>query len=130
MTTPHQRLDKWLWYARVLKSRTLAQKLVASGAVRVDATRTTRPDYRLSQGMVLTMTVHTQLRILKVVELGTRRGPAVEAQALYLDLTPQLPPREKPAPLKAPPALRLQGTGRPTKKQRRETDLWTGRNQV
>ena len=130
MITSRQRLDKWLWYARVVKSRTLAQKLVASGAVRVDASRVTSPDYRLSEGMVLTMTVNTKLRILKVVELGTRRGPALEAQSLYLDLTPQLPPRQKPDPLKGPPALRLPGSGRPTKKQRRETDIWTRKDQA
>ena len=126
MTSLRQRLDKWLWYARIVKSRTLAQKLIASGAVRVDTLRTTRPDYQISADMVLTMTVHEKLRVLKVRDTGTRRGPASEAQLLYEDLSPQLPPREKPDPLKAPPAFREQGTGRPTKKQRREMDKWTG----
>lgn len=127
MNLPRQRLDKWLWYARIVKSRTLAQKLVTSGAVRVDATRITSADYRISVGMVLTMTAHERLLVLKVRDTGTRRGPAPEAQLLYEDLSPELPPRKKPDPLKAPPALREQGSGRPTKKQRREMDKWTGK---
>lgn len=127
MTGEKQRLDKWLWFARVVKSRTLAQKLVASGAVRIDGNRVTGPDYRVSTGMVLTMTVHERLRILKILDTGERRGPATEAALLYEDLTPEMPPQPKsfrPAVPKREP-----GAGRPTKKERRETDRFIGRNE-
>lgn len=117
-----QRLDRWLWFARMLKSRTLAQKLVQSGAVRIDGNRITGADHRVSAGMVLTMTLHQRLRILKILNTGTRRGPASEAVMLYEDLTPELPPRNQPQIARAIPIDRPQGTGRPTKKQRRETD--------
>ena len=91
--TARQRLDKWLWYARILKSRTLAQKFIASGAVRVDKERVTRPDHRIGPGAVLTFALHDRIRVLKVRDAGTRRGPASEAQALYEDLSPEPPPK-------------------------------------
>lgn len=117
-----QRLDRWLWFARMLKSRTLAQKLVQSGAVRVDGNRVTGADHRVSAGMVLTMTLHQRLRILKILDTGTRRGPAPEAVLLYEDLSPELPPRKQLPTDRAIPIDRPQGSGRPTKKQRRQTD--------
>lgn len=118
------RLDKWLWYARILKSRTLAQKLVQSGHVRVDGARTTRPDFSIKPGMVLTMNVHDRLRVLKVRDLGTRRGPATEAQALYEDLSPKVPKPEPDNQLGI--ATREPGAGRPTKRDRRRIVGFTG----
>ncbi len=124
-TTPgesRQRLDKWLWYARILKSRTRAQKLVQSGAVRVDGTRVTGADTRIGPGNVLTMTVHDRLRVLRVLDPGTRRGPAAEAATLYEDISPAVSGRGKgvaPAPRSG---VRPPGAGRPTKRERRETD--------
>lgn len=116
------RLDKWLWHARIVKTRTLAQKLIASGAVRVDSTRITGPDYKIAPGMVLTMTVHERLRILKILALSESRRPAKEAVLLYEDLSPPQLPRER----KPPPAIdRPKGAGRPTKRERRETDAFT-----
>lgn len=121
-----QRLDKWLWFARILKSRTLAQKLISSGAVRIDGNRVTGPDYRVVPDMVLTMTVNEQLRILKIVDTGERRGPASEAVLLYEDLTPALPPRV-PGTRPSKPGAREAGAGRPTKRERRLTDKFTGK---
>ena len=118
-----QRLDKWLWFARVTKTRTLAQKLVEAGNVRLDGNRITQPAHKLSIGNVLTITYAERLRVLKVRGTGLRRGPAPEAQTLYDDLTPALPKTDgllRPAPA----GLRLPGAGRPTKKQRRETDAF------
>lgn len=115
------RLDKWLWYTRIIKSRTLAQKLIESGAVRVNGTKTTRADHRVSEGMVLTMNVHERVRIFKILALGTRRGPAPEAATLYEDMSPVLPPREKTF-RPAAAAAREPGSGRPTKRERRLTD--------
>lgn len=120
--TARQRLDRWLFFARIVKSRTLAQKLIASGAVRVDGQRVTGADYRLSPGMVLTLNPDNRLIILKVLAPGTRRGPAPEARTLYEDLSPEMP---KTAP-KPVPAARPAGAGRPTKKERRLTDRLHG----
>lgn len=86
-----QRLDKWLFFARAVKSRTLAQKLIEAGAVRLNSTRETRSDCQVNAGDVLTMTVHSRLLVWKVLGPGERRGPPAEAQALYEDLSPDVP---------------------------------------
>jgi ribosome-associated heat shock protein Hsp15 len=116
-----QRLDKWLFFSRALKSRTLAQKLIESGAVRVNSTRTTDSDHRIGAGDVLTMTVHHRLLVWRILDAGSRRGPASEAALLYEDLSPPALPRE-PEAHPAPLAQRMAGSGRPTKKERRDTD--------
>jgi ribosome-associated heat shock protein Hsp15 len=85
-----QRLDRWLFFARAVKSRTLAQKLIEAGAVRVNSERTTRADHGVGAGDVLTMTIHTRLLVWKVLDPATRRGPPAEARGLYEDLSPQL----------------------------------------
>jgi ribosome-associated heat shock protein Hsp15 len=74
-----------------VKSRTLAQKLIESGVVRINSERTTAPDARVGPGDVLTMTLGRRLLVWRIVDPGTRRGPATEAQALYEDLSPHLP---------------------------------------
>ena len=114
-----QRLDKWLFFSRALKSRTLAQKLIETGAVRVNSERTLHTDHQVGPGDVLTMTVHSRLLVWKILDPGTRRGPPTEAQTLYEDLSPPPLPREQ-----APPMFgqRDAGTGRPTKKERRDID--------
>ena len=114
-----QRLDKWLFFSRAVKSRTLAQKLIETGAIRVNSERTIRTDHQVGAGDVLTMTVHTRLLVWKILDPGVRRGPAPEAAGLYEDLSPPpLPKAEKPTAF----AARDEGTGRPTKKDRRDTD--------
>lgn len=86
MGEARQRIDKWLWFARVVKSRTLAAKLVSSGAVRVNRQPVDQPSFSLRLGDVLTFAVGTQVRVWRVVELGARRGPAPEARLLYEDV--------------------------------------------
>ena len=114
-----QRLDKWLFFSRAVKSRTLAQKLIETGAVRVNSERTIRTDHQVGAGDVLTMTVHERLLVWKILDPGVRRGPAPEAALLYEDLSPApLPKADKTAPFIA----RDLGSGRPTKKDRRDTD--------
>ncbi len=114
-----QRLDKWLFFSRAVKSRTLAQKLIETGAIRVNSERTDRSDHKVGPGDVLTMTVHTRLLVWRILDPGTRRGPAPEAALLYEDLSPPPVPRgDKPAAH----AERGAGSGRPTKKERRDTD--------
>jgi ribosome-associated heat shock protein Hsp15 len=86
-----QRLDRWLFFARAVKSRTLAQKLIETGAVRVNSERTGRTDHPVGAGDVLTLTVHSRLLVWRILDPGERRGPPTEAQQLYEDLSPELP---------------------------------------
>lgn len=121
------RIDKWLWFARIVKTRTLAQTLVKTGKIRVNSSRVSTPSSNVSPGDVLTITLPRAVRILRISALGSKRGPASEAQLLYEDLTPPPEPREaSPAkPLKQ--AIRDEGSGRPTKKERREMDRFRSR---
>jgi ribosome-associated heat shock protein Hsp15 len=114
-----QRLDKWLFFSRAVKSRTLAQKLIETGAIRVNSERTDRSDHKVGAGDVLTMTVQTRLLVWRILDPGSRRGPAPEAALLYEDLSPPPVPREEAPPVHAG---REAGSGRPTKKERRDTD--------
>jgi ribosome-associated heat shock protein Hsp15 len=81
------RLDKWLWQARALKTRALAQSTIESGRIRVNSVPVTKPGRVLRIGDVLTFTLGGRTCVWRVVDLGTRRGPASEAQGLYDDLT-------------------------------------------
>jgi ribosome-associated heat shock protein Hsp15 len=83
VNAPQQRLDKWLWFARVIKSRTSAAQLVESGRVRVNRVRVVKPSHALREGDVLTIAVRGQVRVLEVQALGERRGPPQEARLLY-----------------------------------------------
>ena len=114
-----QRIDKWLWFARVVKTRTLAAKLVTEGCVRLNRVKVEKPSATVRIGDVLTIAVHTRVRILKVINPGAKRGSAPEAALLFKDLTPPAEPMIKPPP---GPADRDAGSGRPTKRERRQTD--------
>ncbi|MGD9830562.1 MAG: RNA-binding S4 domain-containing protein [Hyphomicrobiaceae bacterium] len=123
-----QRLDKWIWYARLVKSRTLAARLVSEGKVRRNKERVSRASASVIPGDVLTIVLGPKVRILRIVAPGTRRGPASEARLLYEDLTPPEPAKVEQAA--TPPrehGEREHGSGRPTKRERRETDRLKGR---
>jgi ribosome-associated heat shock protein Hsp15 len=108
-----QRLDRFLFFARAVKSRTLAQKLIVSGAVRVNSTRTLSPDIRVGAGDVLTMTIANRLLVWRIRAPGSRRGPALEAHGLYEDLSPpSLPRPESPADRADPAAPDLARRGK------------------
>ncbi|MCG8543882.1 MAG: RNA-binding S4 domain-containing protein [Alphaproteobacteria bacterium] len=115
------RIDKWLWHARFFKSRTLAAKRVAAGGVRVNRKLTRKANHPVQPGDVLTFPLGPHVRVIEIVALGERRGPAVEARTLFQDLDPPVPRR---AVKEAPPASghRAPGAGRPTKKERRAVD--------
>jgi ribosome-associated heat shock protein Hsp15 len=81
-------LDKWLWFARVVKQRPMAAELVEAGQVRLNRAKVTKPGHVLRPDDVLTITVGGHVRVLRVKELGTRRGPFAQACQLYEDLTP------------------------------------------
>lgn len=116
-----QRVDKWLFYARIVKSRALAQKLAVSGRVRINRDKTAQASDLVKPGDVLTVTLDGRILVLEVVEAGTRRGPATEARTLYKDMSPPPTPRSA-APADAIAPLRDPGAGRPTKKERRAID--------
>jgi ribosome-associated heat shock protein Hsp15 len=89
---PRLRLDKWLWQARFFRSRSQSAELVESGHCRVNGQRTSKPGYGVGIGDVLTFAQGARIRVIWVQALGLRRGPATEAQTLYLDLDPQATP--------------------------------------
>ncbi len=101
------RLDKWLWFARLLKTRGLASRLCKSGKLRLNRATGGKAKAQVRAGDVLTFPLGPRIRVVRIVALGVRRGPAVEAQQLYEDLSP--PPDE----------AAQQWSPRPTKRDRR-----------
>ncbi|MGX9143024.1 RNA-binding S4 domain-containing protein [Mesorhizobium sp. 128a] len=120
-----QRIDKWLFFSRAVKSRSLAAKLVVAGRVRVNSDKAAQASDLVKPGDVLTITLERRISVWKVLGTGVRRGPAEEARTLYEDLSPPPAPKGE-AVADAIPALREAGSGRPTKKERRQTDRLFG----
>ncbi len=110
-----QRIDKWLVYARIVKTRTLGQALAASGHVRLNGRKIDDPAQPVKAGDVLTIGLHGTVKVLKVLDFAERRGSFSVASQLYEDLTPPAEP-EAPAPTVE------SGEGRPTKRDRRRFD--------
>ena len=122
-----QRIDRWLWCARFIKSRSLASGFVQTGRLRVNGERISKASRIVRPGDVLTFPLGPHIRVVKVLAPAARRGPAPEARALYEDMSP--PARMQDGkPDGATPAARESGAGRPTKKDRRNIDAWTGGN--
>ncbi|MEQ9259219.1 MAG: RNA-binding S4 domain-containing protein [Roseovarius sp.] len=118
------RLDKWLWQARFFKTRGLSAGQVRGGHVRVNSQKVLKPSHAVGAGNVLTFAQARRVRVVRIVALGTRRGPAPEAQALYEDLAPETAPGAAPSDEEiVPSAPRYEGKGRPTKRDRRKLDL-------
>ena len=86
MREDRQRLDKWLWFARFAKSRSLAAKLVTSGFVRVNGQRAESAAKAVAVGDVVTLALSRTTAVVRIEDLGTRRGPAPEARLLYSEL--------------------------------------------
>ena len=119
-----QRIDKWLWHARVVRTRSAAAALSDSGLVRINGTRIDTSSRPVRPGDVVTIALDRNVRILKVTGFAERRGSADMARVLYEDLTPP------PEPPKEPPAGgRDEGAGRPTKRERREIDRLQGQDE-
>ncbi|MEX0283688.1 MAG: RNA-binding S4 domain-containing protein [Paracoccaceae bacterium] len=108
------RIDKWLWHARFFKTRSLAARQVSDGHVRLNGNRVQKTSQAVMADDVLTFPQARAIRVVRVVALGTRRGPAEEAQALYEDLAP--PEASEPVERVGP---------RPTKKDRRQINKLT-----
>lgn len=119
MDEDRQRIDKWLWHARVVRTRTAAAALASGGSVRVNGERIDAASRPVRIGDVATIALDRAVRILKVTGFAERRGDAAAAALLFDDLTP--PPAADPDP--TPPA-RAPGSGRPSKQDRRAIDRW------
>lgn len=109
------RLDKWLWHARFFKTRSIAAREVSAGHVRINGEKTDKPARNVGAGDVLTFPQARRVRVVRIEAVGTRRGPASEAQTLYSDLSPE--------PEKRSDNPSFEGKGRPTKRDRRTLDL-------
>ncbi|MEO5323882.1 RNA-binding S4 domain-containing protein [Mesorhizobium sp. CC13] len=120
-----QRIDKWLFFSRAVKSRSLAAKLVQTGGVRLNGRKLDQASDIVKTGDVLTIALDRRILVYKVLSAGVRRGPAEEARLLYEDLSPEPTPKDQ-APPDARPPLRDAGSGRPTKRERRATDRLRG----
>jgi ribosome-associated heat shock protein Hsp15 len=80
------RIDRFLFFIRLLKSRTLAQSVIAAGHVRIDGKRVEKPSEEVHAGSIVALPLHDRVRILRVISLPARRGPALEARACYEEL--------------------------------------------
>jgi ribosome-associated heat shock protein Hsp15 len=113
-----QRIDKWLWHARVVRTRSAAAALAASGHVRINGQRIDGASRPVRLGDVVTVALDRTVRVLKVAAFAERRGPAESVHVLVEDLTPA--PAPGPASsANGPAGARQPGTGRPTKRDRR-----------
>jgi ribosome-associated heat shock protein Hsp15 len=118
-----QRLDKWLWFSRFFKSRTSAAKACNGGKVRINSQIAAKAAATIKVDDVLTFPRGDHIRVIKVLDLGQRRGPAPEAQELYEDLAPPVVDEDARRKAAEEAALgRPAGAGRPTKRDRRAVD--------
>ena len=97
-----QRIDRWLWHARVVKTRRLAAMLVAAGHVRLNGRRVGNPSHPVGCGDVLTVALPSIVRVLRVIGLADRRTGAAGAAGLYE--TVKATRHENMTHLLAPPA--------------------------
>ena len=119
MADDRQRIDKWLWHARVVRTRSAAAALAAAGHVRVNGQRIDAPSRAVRAGDVVTVALDRSVRVMRVTAFAERRGAADAARELFEDLTPAASAVPSPAP---EPAARERGSGRPTKRERRDLD--------
>lgn len=116
------RIDVWLWAVRIFKTRSLAAEAARAGHVKIDG-KAVKPAAQVVPGETVRVWKDHRELILEVAATVTKRVGAPIARSCYIDHSPPPPPRE----LFAAPPVRDRGTGRPTKKERRETDRLLGR---
>ena len=117
-----QRIDKWMWHARVVRTRSAAASLVDAGLVRINGVRCDASSRPVRPDDVITIALDSHVRILKVTGYAERRGSSEIARGLFEELTP--PPQ--PKGVLPPSGERDEGAGRPTKRERRQTDRLHG----
>ena len=120
------RLDIYLYYIRIFKSRSLATKYILSNRLRISGQVTQKPHKMISIGDVLSMTIRGNVKILKILDIPNRRGPYSESLNFYEDITPT-ENNQKREYLK-PNIKFAERVGRPTKRERRQTDRLMGRD--
>ena len=120
------RLDLYLFYIRIFKSRNLATKFIISNRLRISGQVTQKPHKLISIGDVLSLPIQDHVKILKVVDIPKRRGPFSEALNYYEDITP-LKTQENEVNV-TPKFKFVERVGRPTKLERRQTDKLMGRD--
>jgi ribosome-associated heat shock protein Hsp15 len=81
-------VDKYLWFARFFKTRSLATKRANGGRIRINGNKINKSSDTVRIGDILTFAQGNEIRVIRVLNLGIRRGPAQEAQSLYEDMTP------------------------------------------
>jgi ribosome-associated heat shock protein Hsp15 len=118
-----QRIDKWLWHARVVRTRGAAAALANAGHVRINGARIEAASRPVKPGDVVTVALDRRVRVLKVSGFAIRRGSADVAADLFEDLTPPEPVNA--GPVEGAPAARDAGEGRPTKRDRRMIERFT-----
>jgi ribosome-associated heat shock protein Hsp15 len=123
-----QRIDKWLWHARVVRTRSAAAALADSGCVRINGIRIDTSSRPVRPGDVVTIALDRGVRVLKVAGYAERRGSADAARVLYEDLSPPSGLRPDAQPEPQPAGTREPGTGRPTKRERRALERLRGRD--
>ena len=120
------RLDIYLYYIRIFKSRSIATKFVLTNRLRISGQVTQKPHKMISVGDVLTMTINDNIKILKVLDIPSRRGPYPESLNFYEDITSiEILPKKKSNNIDIKFVERV---GRPTKRERRQTDRLMGRD--
>ena len=120
------RLDIYLYYIRIFKSRSIATKFVLTNRLRISGQVTQKPHKMISVGDVLTMTINDNIKILKVLDIPSRRGPYPESLNFYEDITPiEIIPKKECSNIDIKFVERV---GRPTKRERRQTDKLMGRD--
>ena len=122
MPDDRQRIDKWLWHARVVRTRSAAAALAQSGHVRLNGMRVDAPARPVKPGDVLTIALDRGVRVLKVLGFSVRRGASEAGRALYEDLSPVEAPGAAP---EQRAAVRDPGAGRPSKHERRAIARFT-----
>ena len=126
MSDEATRLDKWLWHARFFKTRSRSTAACADGGIRVNGSRVQKAHHLVRPGDVLTFPQQREVRVVRILALGGRRGPSTEARQLYEDLAPAAVDTEGGTVSPAVVAERPGGSGRPTKADRRAIDRLTG----
>lgn len=126
MRLERQRIDRWLWHSRLVRTRVSAASLAQSGHVRVNGQRIAASARAIKCGDVLTIALPNAVKVLRVLAFAERRGVFSEAKRLYEDLSP---PKEPATPAEDA-AKRPGGTGRPTKKDRRALDRLQARDSI
>ena len=120
------RLDIYLYYIRIFKSRSVATKFVSTNRLRISGQVTQKPHKMISIGDVLTISINDNIKILKVLDIPNRRGPYSESLNFYEDITP-IGNISKKKSIKLDMKF-VERVGRPTKRERRQTDRLMGRD--